>query len=83
MVEVVVVNDPPVERPAIEEFADIRGIAVAPFHDVLKFHPQRITALCLKIHHSAHPHHEGIPVLLGSARVHDVLEIRLDGDRRG
>ena len=70
-------------QPTRLQHADIRGIAVAPFHDVLKFHPQRITALCLKIHHSAHPHHEGIPVLLGSARVHDVLEIRLDGDRRG
>ena len=83
MVEIIVIDDPAIERPAIEEIADGHGIAFTPTDQLLSFHSQRLTNPFLKIHHGTHPYHKGIPILLGSSRVHDVLEIRLNGDRWG
>ena len=83
MIEVIVIDNPAIERPAIEEIADGHGIAFALTDNLLNFHQQRLPDPFLKIHHGTHPYHKGIPVLLGSSRVHDILDVGLESDGGG
>jgi hypothetical protein len=83
VIEVIVIDNPAIERPSIEEIADGRGIPFALINNLLNFHPQRLPDPFLKIHYGPESRHEGIAILATPAGMHDILDIGLESDGWG